>query len=199
MKKNTREFKQGDVFWDVVSVYTQAVTSRWRINRHASVMRALQGKDLALPGVSCSCTLINPCRHEYAAQNGYFDDSCVFAEAGPSPVRPEIQFLFNDRFLLLQQQICFGHAFELAKALLHPKPRNEWPTVFEVAFHLRNGAFHGNRFRIDSRINPPAAWRTLSITKELNGKPAFGNADGVIGLGDIPILLADMRDALKLL
>lgn len=194
MKKYT--FQRSDLFWSDVSVLAQAVVSRWKLNQHA---RSQLINDIELPGVVCqSVRLENTSRHEYTLTHGQFADQCVFVETPSRRGRPEPGFLLSDEFLLRLQQIVLGHAFQSVRCSIESRfgqDPNAWPPIFNVARHLRNGAFHDNKF--DIRNTTDVTWRTLHITRDLDGCVAFGNATGKIGLGDIPLILADMKEELS--
>lgn len=71
-------------------------------------------------------------------------------------------------------------------------PHPDW----EFLRHLRNAAAHGGSFELRGREpRHPAHWRSLAITRELNGRALFAApvATGFIGIGDVLHLLADIE------
>jgi len=191
-------FKKRDLFWSEASVLVQAAVSRWRLNSHA---RNYLIHNAELWGKVCHCVrLENTSRHEWMVQNGQFNDTCSFEECDPSGDRKDAGYLYDDIFIIRLEQIIFGHAFEIAKARAKEKwpDKKRWPEILEVGRHLRNGAFHNNKFIFkakEPRGNP--SWRSLHITKDLEGQSVFGHAHGVISLGDVPVLMADMMKELS--
>ena len=186
-------FRKGDLFWPDISVLVQVIVGRWMLNTHTR-SQLIGGAEF--PGKVCSwIKLESTSRHEAMLQQGQFNDTCCFADCTPSGDRPDPRYFCDDDFVIRLQQIVFGHAFEKAKARAQQKwPKQEdWPPILDVARHLRNAAFHDNRFFFKSK-EPRGAptWRTLQITKALAGQIAFGNACGTIGLGDVPVFLAEM-------
>lgn len=187
-------FQEGDLLWSEVSILAQAIISRWKLNVHA---RGQLSRDLELLGRVCPCVkLENTFRHDWMIQNGQFNDSCVFEECAASVSMPDVRYLYDDLFVVRIEQIVFGHAYQIAQA--HAKNIGKTSAFLDVARHLRNGAFHNNKFffkRGEPRGIP--TWRTLQITKSLEGQTVFGHADGVISLGDVPVLMSDIMNELR--
>ena len=104
-------------------------------------------------------------------------------------------------------QVCIGSAFERVKSKINARYGRDpwqWPRELEYFLHVRNGCFHGNVFdqrpsgRRTTTINPlqPPRWRTSVLNDDLSveGKPVWG---GVLGAGDVPILLGDIATRLQ--
>jgi hypothetical protein len=193
----THVFHRGELFWTEASILAQAIVSRWMLNQNAQA-QYINGVDL--PGKVCgNVRLENGGRHLHMVQCGQFNEDCSFTEVAPSGGRFASPSLLDDIFLIRLEQIVFGHAFEEAKVLARRKwgAYRNWPLLLQVGYHLRNGAFHGNSFFFkDDRIMGSPSWRSLNITLGLAGQPVFGQSHGVIGLGDVPVLLSEIRNEL---
>ena len=96
-------------------------------------------------------------------------------------------------------QIIFGHAFEKLRkeAQLKWGGRKNWPNIFQVGYHIRNGCFHGNKFDFTVPILGTPSWRGLTITNLLQGNDVMGLHNGVLYFGDIPILLSELQTELQ--
>lgn len=97
-------------------------------------------------------------------------------------------------------QQMFGHGFETARSHIEAKfgsdRKTTWPPELQVAYHIRNGCFHGNTF--DIRPNAistvvPTVWRSRPITYADNGTTLAG---GFFGPADFITLLADVQNCL---
>ena len=187
-------FTRNGLFWTELSIFAHALIMRWRFNQHA---RSQVGNGINLPGKICRNVLLESVsRHEWQIQHGQFDDECVFTEKEPYGSIPTSTYLLDDIFIIRLEQIVFGQAFEFAKPLARIRwgPRRSWDPIMEVGWHIRNAAFHDNVFNVTSdNINGTPSWRSLNITAALNGKPVFGHSSGIIGIGDIPLLLSDIK------
>lgn len=97
--------------------------------------------------------------------------------------------------------ILLGSAYETLKSDKRYNRIAPHPTV-QFLRHLRNAAFHGNRFNIkgsevDSNTNElkkQARWRSLEITPALQGTQPFFD---LIEIGDTLKLLSDLSVLLK--
>lgn len=99
---------------------------------------------------------------------------------------------------LICQQLV-GHCWEiLNENALIPCPEKAGP-LLEFFRHIRNGAYHRNRFYFDNKKQAPpfpAKWRKLEITATLQGHRVFRDnlkeQDFFLNFGDPLYLLADV-------
>lgn len=106
------------------------------------------------------------------------------------------------QLLALTSQQLLGHCWEILKHNnLIPVPEKAG-TVFEFYRHVRNGAFHGNRFFFE-KGKPPfrAEWQDLAITEDLHEKRVFRDSlkekEFFLNYGDPLLLLSDVSELLR--
>ena len=164
------------------------------LNRGRVVDSILRNTDevlLALGSGRASCPLV----YDEADASGLKTDQ----RAPDYRVPPEVWKMIT--------QVCIGSAYERVKDKItacYGSDPWKWPRELEYFRHVRNGCFHGNTFNLRRRgkrataINPlqPPSWRTSVLIDDLSvqGKPVWG---GVLGAGDVPVLLGDIATRLQ--
>lgn len=103
----------------------------------------------------------------------------------------------DNHYICHLQQIAIGSAFEKCMPTIrgrwkvgrinHPN----WPPVILLAYHLRNGCFHGNKFTFNKSIFP-SSWRGFTLSNADANNQVTGLSNGGLGLADVLALLRDM-------
>ncbi len=112
-------------------------------------------------------------------------------------IKPIIDGSYDHISILSRQsQVLLGHCWEVLRInnLLGTRPRDP---VLEFFYHIRNGGFHGNKFKFDVREpKHKAEWKGLAITPALQGKRIFREnlreKDFFLNYGDPLLLLHDV-------
>jgi hypothetical protein len=116
------------------------------------------------------------------------------------PGQPKGNLVKTSTLMEFWSQQMFGHAYESAAEAIQTRfggdRKTQWPSAFQVAYHVRNGCFHGNR--LDIRKNAISTsvetkWRGRVVTYDDNGKKVAGE---FFWPGDFITLLYDMQVAL---
>lgn len=188
-----------DTVWPEMSVFVEGILSRWWADDFAKQF----SDDLEISGVQCHCLVLhdallhlNNIRTLTAHLKGYKpSEHYKFSEKPSEATSSLYRVAYDDIFFRSLQQIVFGHAFEKLRelAVVRYGHRRTWPPIFEVGYHIRNGSFHGNRFRFTQPIAGTPRWRGLTVTPALEGTVVMGRSDGVMGLADIPLLLSELQ------
>jgi hypothetical protein len=162
----------------------------------------------AILGNIISPTLVDCQRFVREVQEGkpisavcYVDMDIVSPEPGKRILKP-----FPREALHPIATVTIGSAYERVKDKIEVKWGSDlhlWPTLLQYFRHCRNAAFHGNVFDIHrykgrSAIDAssPPAWRSSIMPDDASmiKKRLIGDW---LDLGDVPILLGDVDDLLR--
>jgi len=104
----------------------------------------------------------------------------------------------NPQFLIAYCLLSAGSVLILAHELCKDKAAHNTEPLWEFLYHCRNAAAHGGKFKFNPKQPAyPAKWRTLEITRQLQGSPLFQGHDGMgfLGPADPIRLLWDIEQA----
>lgn len=195
-------FTKSHFFWKEIMIFVETCLSRWTTDDsatslHDPVIKGIQVASLILCNAGRLFKSI-PVGLNYLA---VAPKMIEFSIANPKTNDPQAYKIdYQDDFFVYFQQIIFGHAFERVRfeAVNKWGERRNWPDIFQFAYHIRNGCFHGNMFNITtSRMHGTPQWRSVVISMSMHGKKVMGFPDGVIGIADIPMLLYDLWEKVK--
>lgn len=154
--------------WPEIISLLEAVVQRW-----SSVAHQQLAGDWKFYGNYCKCLVAKNKDHLYGLTMGQNLLICNFEEwSMPASTRRGV----DDTDFIPQMQVSFGNAFEKMLPQIEEKwgevrkHRRNWPGFYDFCYHIRNGAFHGNKFNIYSNIYQDTQWRDAIITKKLNGE-----------------------------
>ena len=75
----------------------------------------------------------------------------------------------------------------------HPR---EWPELLRFAWLIRNAIAHGDRFTINDQTFPTTVWKSVSVSPAMSGKQWFDLDAGLLGGGDLILLMEELRTTL---
>lgn len=192
-------FKPTHVFWPEMATLVTGTFLFWEHHRD---WQGLTTEPVLVLGNYCQCIRLRDASQFRGVTQGLRDlDECRFATATKPPPRqappPASQ---DNQFIRNLMQIALGSAFERAKLVIRGKwgvrheDHSKWPCAVLTAYHVRNGAFHGNTFTFDKKPTFPPPWHGLEISKSLKGKRVMGIQSGRLGLADVVALLHDLAE-----
>lgn len=187
-------FQPPNTVWPEIILLLEAVVLKWSV----PIQQQL-ADDWKFYGNYCKCLVAENTGHLHCLTMGREPCICIFEERDQPPAPKDEQS--DNEFFRKMQQVVFGHAFERLKSdinvkwdkLQREKYRSNWPGEVDFCYHIRNGVFHGNKFKITGTIHRDTQWRGAVISEVLNGKQVMGLNNGFLGLADVIALLYDLE------
>ena len=188
-------FHPSSKVWPEIILLLEAVVLKWSV----PIQKQLVGK-WKFCGNYCKCLIVENIDHLNCLTMGREPCIRIFEECD-QPASPNVE-QYDNEFFRKMQQVIFGHAFEKLRSdidgkwdkLKHEDYRSNWPGEVDFCYHIRNGVFHGNKFKITGTIHRDTQWRGAVISEVLKGKQVMGLNDGFLGLADVIALLYDLEN-----
>ena len=204
-----------NALWNLKRVQEQLTDFQTMINRTGRLpsltVTLHMAKEAEGTGIAANSVLKNPQEIATAIQESQPLPPIIYADLPPTgtlQTDPSYQLmLVPPTVMTLAAQVAVGSAYESVKDKIekaYGRNPQEWPKAVEYFRHLRNAAFHGNKFNITpprgrlTAIDPanPSRWRN-SVMPDDNSMNSHHFVEDFILAGDCPILLGDVSDQLK--
>ncbi len=196
MSQAMLEFQPDHVFWPEVSSLVIGTFMFWEHHRHWG---RLTVEPVRFLGQHCECLRLHQVSQIMGVTQGLRDlESCRFQPIQkPSPNHMPPLPSQDNQFIRHLQQIAIGSAFEKCMPSIRArwgagrKNHKLWPTALLLAYHIRNGCFHGNTFTFQEPTFP-VPWNGLVLVRADQGSQVMGLGNGKLGLADVIALLHEM-------